>query len=488
MEISKKQIILLLILTILSVAFISIFSPTTSPLFFNKSYLDSTIFQVFGKNWAVGGNPYVTVWDQKGPIIYFINMLGYWLFGSKLGVCFFQILSLSISLFFVYKFLQENFSNKASLILTFLSCFALLNNYSFVGNCVEEYLLPLLVPAYWLMYKWTKQKDFRYDNFKHPVCYAFVYGMVLAFSLLTRLTNALGVCGASLFILFFLIKKRSWRNLILNILSFTAGFFFLFLPFALYFIAHGTFGEMWYATFTFNVDYAKNAPQQVVFSFNQLLYFLKSAILCIVLAFISVAVLLVNPSRRLAGWLWLVSDGVIMVWLLKSNGFNHYFIITFPFYCIILNELHDIYIKSKKLLVKNTLYTFPIILFMACTYEIYGLVRFNAVNREDIGLYNKLRQDIGENKQNTFLAYNEDPFIYLYLDRQPAMRFFAYQSNYLSFSPTLLSKLKSSFSYAKPNWVLVGYDATAIEDMLKKHYIVYKRYGNGHILWRKKIH
>ena len=37
---------------------------------------DQDFFQFAGKVWAEGGVPYRDIWDQKGPFIFFVNMLG----------------------------------------------------------------------------------------------------------------------------------------------------------------------------------------------------------------------------------------------------------------------------------------------------------------------------------------------------------------------------------------------------------------------------
>ena len=218
---------------LLALLFITFFSPSTSPLYHNVEQLDAGFFQVFGRNWAGGGNPYITVWDQKGPVIFFLNMLGYLLTGSRFGVYILQTVSLAIALYFMYRLLCEAFSAKQSALLTFFSLFALLNNYSDTGNCVEEWLLPLLVPSFWLLYKWTKRKDWPVTNFAHPYLCAFLYGAAFAFSLLTRLTNALGICGAVFFVFLLLVCKRQGKNLALNIVAFILGFLVLFVPFAI---------------------------------------------------------------------------------------------------------------------------------------------------------------------------------------------------------------------------------------------------------------
>ena len=46
-------------------------------------YSDQYIFELTGKMWAEGGVPYVDFWDQKGPLIFLFNMLGWKLTGSS---------------------------------------------------------------------------------------------------------------------------------------------------------------------------------------------------------------------------------------------------------------------------------------------------------------------------------------------------------------------------------------------------------------------
>lgn len=77
---------------------LTFFSSSTSWLFGNTQTFDSNMFQLMGKHWASGeALPYRDLWDLKGPIIFFVNALGYWLAGSKVGVFAIQLLSLSLS-------------------------------------------------------------------------------------------------------------------------------------------------------------------------------------------------------------------------------------------------------------------------------------------------------------------------------------------------------------------------------------------------------
>ena len=74
---------------------VALFTESTSPLFSGWGY-DSAMFQTIGKYWVEGYLPYVDLYDHKGPMIFFINALGYGL-GGRNGVYIIQVLSIALS-------------------------------------------------------------------------------------------------------------------------------------------------------------------------------------------------------------------------------------------------------------------------------------------------------------------------------------------------------------------------------------------------------
>ena len=80
-----------LLLCFLSFIFLAFFSVSTSFLYDYPKSIDSHVYQVIGKLWNEGYLPYVDVWDHKGPVIYFINAIGYALTGNKYGVFIIQL-------------------------------------------------------------------------------------------------------------------------------------------------------------------------------------------------------------------------------------------------------------------------------------------------------------------------------------------------------------------------------------------------------------
>ena len=237
-----------------ALAGVALFTESTSPLFSGWGY-DSAMFQTIGKYWAEGYLPYVDLYDHKGPMIFFINALGYGL-GGRNGVYIIQVLSIALSEAIACRLLADRLSRGKSLALALLLPFVLAANWQ-EGNTTEEYILPLLFGSYFLMARWCS--DLEEGRFTHRAGAAFVYGLCFGFALMTRVTNALGVCLGVAFIAVLLAVKGEWKNLLANAGAFLLGAAVPVLPFCVYFAAHGALYDMWYGTLLYNLDYLSSS-------------------------------------------------------------------------------------------------------------------------------------------------------------------------------------------------------------------------------------
>lgn len=140
---SKINVTYIIGLFLCSIVFILIFSTSTTPLYENYG-VDSGVFQIIGKEWANGKLPYVDVWDQKGPFIFFVNMIGYSISSNAIGVFLIQIVALFLSLIATFKTCRLYTTNGMSLLLCSLFLTWLLRTYC-CGNMTEGVLLTILV-------------------------------------------------------------------------------------------------------------------------------------------------------------------------------------------------------------------------------------------------------------------------------------------------------------------------------------------------------
>lgn len=471
-----------ILLGIVAILYILIFSTTTSPLFGEPFSSDSSMFQTIGKYWAQGSLPYTDLWDSKGPVIFFINALGYFIAGSKTGIFFIQIISLFVSEIFLDKLYNKVFSKKYSLGLTILTLFIMLLDYD--GNSTEEYLLPLILISFYFIVNWND--NYCAENIiDHKPGYAYFYGITFSFCLLTRLTNAVGLCAAVLVIVIALTVKRKWKNLLKNALMFILGVSTLLIPFIVYFLYNGILYEALYGTLLYNFDYMSNST--MLYSLSSFIAVAKIIIgysYGIMLLLLGAFEIIIWKKRRIAGCIWLVVGMITTIWLFRSNGYLHYGLIAIPYIPVILIEIKQILSdKTASKLKTSVIKAITIIYLVICM--IGGLFRvkdilgewYNTLFIGESETYKQVEIDllseVPTDELDSFIAYNTNPGIYLQLDIKPHYRFFTMQDWAASRSESLKEMLLETFSTGDAKWILVegNPEDTLINDILDDRYV-----------------
>lgn len=79
---------------------VMLFVSNDSPLASVNNHVDSAIFFMSGKAWANGLIPYVDFSDSKGPLLWFIEMVGYWISPTDYhGVWVLSVLVMSLTFY-----------------------------------------------------------------------------------------------------------------------------------------------------------------------------------------------------------------------------------------------------------------------------------------------------------------------------------------------------------------------------------------------------
>lgn len=124
-----------------------------SPAFMPYVWPDSGTFQYVGHRLLEGQVLYVDVWDQKPPLIYYLNALGVWLGGGgRWGVWFLSFCAVGSAIVLSVKLLRRGFGLALALLVTslwLLAYFQLIDD----GNMTEEFALPLQFGALWLAWQ-----------------------------------------------------------------------------------------------------------------------------------------------------------------------------------------------------------------------------------------------------------------------------------------------------------------------------------------------
>jgi len=278
------------LLFLASALFVYLFSTSTSQLY-NFLGDDSSIFQAVGKGWAQGLLPYVDLFENKGPLIFFFDAIGYMIY-PRVGIMFLQVPMTFLSFLFAWRTLGLFLSGKVKVAAAILSLvhYAL---YSIDGNRTEEWSMPFLMAATYFFLRGLKA-----EKFSCPPIVGFIYGLGFGACTLLRVINGLPICCYALLSAIFLIQARNFNALRRNVLNFCAGFAVIVLPFVIYFAAHGALYDMLYGTIILNVFYSAQRESYLLSHIGYYLSYIVGNFMPLYwLIFISLLKLIKNKSR-----------------------------------------------------------------------------------------------------------------------------------------------------------------------------------------------
>ena len=455
---------------ILSFVLLTVLSFTTSPLYHEALAGDSAIFWTIGRFWMDGHLPYVELWDLKGPFIFLCNGIGYLITRSITGLFLLQILFNTISFYLIYRLLRKEYTVRWASFLTIvivLGYGALL----FGGNRVEEYVLPFITLSVYYLYNWSK--GFGQGQWTdHPPRHACLYGMVLGLSLMTRLTNAIGICGAVAVIIVVLMVKRRWENLGRNALWFIIGTAVTTLPFCIYFHLHGALDDMWYGTVGYNLEYADSSFFDIM-SFYGLRKILTRTVNCYLLIIIGLMMLSGNKRKNVTASIWLIMGLLTILWFLKSFGYGYYMIISLPYMAVVFNELKRLYKKESDLLRKKAFAGivggYTLLSVLSTAYSIYTMQRMYLFNYY-LPPFREAASRLPEDYKSSFIAYNLNADLYAYEDICPAYPYFALQEYEIQRGGSLGPRVMEYFSSCEAKYIVTTNEKKLIDGILEKRY------------------
>lgn len=217
---------------ICSLLFITICSKS-SFLYPMNDWVDTQCFFTVGKAMVNGKVLYADIYEQKGPLLYFLFSLAYLISDSSfLGVYILEVISFSGFLFFsaktAYIYLKD--IKAVYLLIPFLAMIITSSSAFAHGGSAEEFSLVFLAYS---LYDFLKavHEDSLLNNrrvFLHGVCAACVLWIKFTF---------LGFyIGLVIFVLIWYGTKKKWEALVQSIAFFLLGFIAVTIPVLSYFV------------------------------------------------------------------------------------------------------------------------------------------------------------------------------------------------------------------------------------------------------------
>ncbi len=319
--------------------------------FFSYPGRDGGIFLYVGSLILKGRIPYLEVWENKGPLVFYINALGLTISGgSRWGVWFLEFLFFLSAGVIGYIVVKRLMGVIPALVGTFVWIIAA-GNVLQGGNFSEEYSLLFSFIA---IFGFWKSLEHPQKNF-----YVLLVGISLGLNILLRPNNISMQAGAAGAYFILALFSKEWRIFFKRILWYAIGVIVVMVPVILYFSTQGALTEMINVVLVFNFQYSDG------FNLVGILDGLKSASLAIGIVYVAVAIL---------GY-------AFSLWSLFRNGVNN----PLGMFLLILLIGWPIEAVLSALSGRNYLHYFigwaPYV-GLLCGYTVYSLLRQFAPNSE----------------------------------------------------------------------------------------------------------
>lgn len=211
---------------------------------------DAGIFLYIGSLILKGKVPYLDVWENKGPIVFYINALGLFLGdGSRWGVWLLEFLFLFGGAWLCYS-LVTIVMGRIPALIGVIVLITSAGNILQGGNYSEEYSVLFSCLALWGFVKGEeKPKNKKFD---------FLIGLSLGFNILLRPNNiSMQIAVAGTFVVLALFSK-DWKLLARRLALIALGGAAVVVPVLLYFVLQGALKEMINVVLVFNFQYSSD--------------------------------------------------------------------------------------------------------------------------------------------------------------------------------------------------------------------------------------
>ncbi len=463
-------------LAVFALLFLLFFSGSTSPLVTYSLCKDSFFFQTLGMAWAEGKIPFIDTFDHKGPLIFFIDMLGYRITGNGNGILLIQLPNLFFYFFLAWKMLRElGFSEKRSLALfaAMVGFMALPFNE---GNMTEEYSLPWIMLALLLQNRYFTSLE--NGSAEHKPLWAAWYGVGAAQAILTRATNMLTIGVGVAVIVVILCLRKQWSSLLKNAGAFLLGFALLVLPFVIYYWSVGGLAELYESTIAANVRYflsAKTVGPQKLFTMLKFLLFLLPSF------GLAVTGLQMLFGKRKARACWYALLGLVqIVFFLRGYPYTHYLLLVVPEMLLVFGEISRWKLGNKlRCAVWALIFALCLATFAgSCLYRVRAWKQY----RDTVPAYVELAEMIPEG--DTVVGYNAPNAFYIRCGIVPAKKYCLMQ-HWQAELTGIAAEIHEDFAEDMVDWIVAVGDTEEIQDILESSYEIYAE-NQGYILYHRK--
>jgi len=271
MKILKTKFVFYLPMIILSFV-VMLFYTRSSPLFFTNIWVDANAFLTVGKGIVHGLIPYRDLFEQKGPILYFIHSIAYILDPNSFFVIYvFESIAMALNMILFYKIARLFISQHLAYLISFILPTLILNYAYFVfGDSAEEFAISGLLFLIYSILSCLKNHELSFTNRT-----LFIHGIIVAFIFWIKYTLIGAWVGFFIFYGIYLLWEKQFAKLRQTIIITLAGFLTVSIPVLVYFWINNGLRDLFGVYFIFNMTSYTGDNTFWVRILNILMFFIR---------------------------------------------------------------------------------------------------------------------------------------------------------------------------------------------------------------------
>ena len=286
------------------------------------AFRDSSVFKTIALMMENGYMPYKDTFDHKGPFLYILNF-----FGNKIsyyrGILVIELIFIAVTFFMMYK-IARLFCGKVSSVVSTLLAVTLLFSYFEGGNLAEEYAMPFIAIAIYIFLDYLKNK--RINRFR-----MILSGVGLGAVLMLRPNMTAVWVVFCIYILFILLKKRKFRELINIVIFFAIGTAIATVPIIVWLASKNDLSYFWNDYIIFNRLYSSVEGGRALFSAKWSAFITFANTSVYIAGFFSLFYFLKNNKQRIIDIPYLIYLVITIILIVMSGmEYGHYGMVLVP--------------------------------------------------------------------------------------------------------------------------------------------------------------
>lgn len=252
---------------------------------------DSGVYLYTGWRMKLGNAPYLQAWDNKGPVLYFINMIGIAL-SYRYGVWFMELIFMFVAGCFCYRALRL-FSRRAVALASTVFVLLILPSVFQGGNLTEEWALPFCFISLYIF------SCYSFQDYSFKGNQVLVLGACFGAAAFLR-TNLVVIWAAFCFVLFLDTLLRKRFTLALKYIGFfIMGCGAIVLPFILYLASKGALKDFVFAVYKSSMSFKEKSFIERIAVAKDILGNMDNSHVTLVIAVFILAALYMIFSKRI---------------------------------------------------------------------------------------------------------------------------------------------------------------------------------------------